>query len=325
MDFKKVTIKRPSDKVISRMRNGHKVRMMKGEGLDIMMKPKSVITMAKKFATGKGVQMALDPEELMANKGIQGEGIFGKKFDSALKKIGIKKAAYTVASAAKPFVQSGISAVADMAKTAGVPAGFIDSAESLAQRYVDDPKSLQNKKGLRELKNVGISALQEGANMIAAEQGIPPSEVPNFKEYEKIAQSLRPGKSSSGPRESVANMGANAIADALRAKYSGDAYPGPGPRPMGNGLYASGSGIFKKVGHIATKGVLGMGMDMPNYHTMPVSQKGCGLGMGMKPAEKYSSLGARGALMGGRIQALTPQPYSENYQFRATLGPMLSR
>jgi hypothetical protein len=51
MDFKKVSIKRPSDKVISRMRNGHKVRMMKGEGLDIMMKPKSIVTMAKKFAT----------------------------------------------------------------------------------------------------------------------------------------------------------------------------------------------------------------------------------------------------------------------------------
>jgi hypothetical protein len=323
MDFKKVSIKRPSDKVISRMRNGHKVRMMKGEGLDIMMKPKSIVTMAKKFATGKGVQIALDPEELMANRGIQGEGIFGKKFDSVLKKVGIKKAAYTVASAAKPFVQAGISTVADMAKASGVPANLIDGAESLAQRYIDDPASLQNKKGLRELKNVGLDALQEGANMYAEQQGIPRSEVPNFKEFEKLAQSVRPGKSSSSSsRESAANMGADAIAKALRERYAA--------RPMGNGLYASGSGVFQKIGNVATKGVLGMGMDLTNYNTMPVSQKGYGLGMGMKfsprrIAEKYSSLGARGALMGGNIQALTPQPYAENYQFRATLGPMIGR
>lgn len=285
MDFKKVSVKRPSDKVVSRMRNGHSVRMMKGEGLDIMMKPQKIVAMAKKFAMGKGVQLALDPEELMANKGIEGSGIFGKKVDKFLKKTGLKKAAYTIGSAAKPFVQEGIAAATQLAAAAGVPPSVVSKISNLSQQYIDDPKSLQGKKGLRALKNAGLDIAQEGADALGKQMGIA---APNVRQTVK---DFRSGSAPSGPaltRESVANMGADALAKALaerRAKREAS----------GQGLYASSYG------------------------------RGMTMGMGMKGAEKFSSLGARGSLMGGNIQALTPQPYSENYQFRATLGNMISR
>ena len=276
MDFMKVKIKRPSDKVISRMRNGHMVRMMKGEGLEIMMKPMKAMSMEKKHSKGKGVQMALDPEELMANRGIEGEGIFGKKVDKLLKKTGLKKAAYTIGAAAKPFVQEGIAAATQLAAAAGVPPSVVSKISNLSQQYIDDPKSLQGKKGLRALKNAGLDIAQEGADALGKEMGIA---APNVRQTIKDVRSGSAGPAIS--REDIANMGANALADRIRARYP----------PTGQGLYASGRGI----------------------------------GMGMRGAEKYSSLGARGGLMGGNLQALSSQPYAENYQFRATLGPMLSR
>lgn len=286
MDFKKVTIKRPSDKVVSRMRNGHSVRMMKGEGLDIMMKPQKIVAMAKKFAMGKGVQLALDPEELMANKGIEGEGIFGKKVDKLLKKTGLKKAAYTIGSAAKPFVQEGIAAATQLAAAAGVPPSVVSKISNLSQQYIDDPKSLQGKKGIRALKKAGLDIAQEGADALGKQMGI---DAPDVRQTIKDVRS-----GSAGPalkREDYANMGADALAKALTDRAARRA-------AAGQGLYASGRGLYAS---------------------------GRGLGMGMKSAERFSSLGARGSLMGGNIQALTPQPYAENYQFRATLGNMISR
>lgn len=270
------------------MRNGHSVRMMKGEGLDIMMKPSKIVKMAKKFAMGKGVQMALDTEELMANKGIEGSGIFGKKVDKALKKVGLKKAAYTIGSAAKPFIQEGIAAATQLAAAAGVPPSVVSKISNLSQQYIDDPKSLQGKKGLRALKNAGLDIAQEGADYLGKEMGIA---APNVRQTVK---DFRSGSAPSAPmtRESYANMGADALAKALTDRAARRA--AAAPAPMGQGLYASSYG------------------------------RGLTMGMGMR-AEKYSSLGARGGLMGGNIQALSSQPYAENYQFRATLGHMLNR
>jgi hypothetical protein len=290
-DMKRVSIKRPSDRIISRMRNGHQVRMMKGEGLDIMMKPSKIIKMAKKFMTGKGVQMSLDSDELSANKGIEGSGIFGKKFDKALSKTpGLKKAAYAVGSAAKPLVKQGIKAAEAMAITYGVPPSIAKKIGDTADQYIEDPSSLQGKKGLRELKKRGISLGQEVADMGTSQMGMDKIDVADIV---KTATAKRvPGAPKTDFREAAINMAGQSLADKLRARFS--------EAPVaGQGLYA-GRG-------------LGMGARIASMSRRSMS------------APERSVMG-RGALIGGEISpALRSQPYASNYQFGVTLGPFLRR
>lgn len=307
MEMKRVSIKRPSERVISRMRNGHSVRMMKGEGLDIMMKPAKIVKMAKKFMTGKGIQISLDPEEVSANKEIEGCGIFGKKADKAFKKAGIKKAVYAVGSVAKPFVQEGIKAAESMAIAYGVPPSIASKIGDTATQYVEDPKSLQGKKGLRELKKRGISLGQEVADMGTSEMGMDRIDVGD------IVKKATAKKDPNAPsfKQQAITQGATSLAEKLAARFA---------EPSGQGLYAGrgiGLGMMARARKDAmrsmTAPVMGMGLGMAGYGLRS------GLGRAAKFAER--SVMGRNALIGGGISpALMSQPYSENYQFRATLG-----
>ena len=99
--FHQIKIKHVSDKVKSRLRNGHAVRITptEGEGLNLIVHSHRLNHMTRCMKGGKGAQIALHPEEIEANKSIEGEGIFGKKADNFLKKHGVKKLAYAVGSA----------------------------------------------------------------------------------------------------------------------------------------------------------------------------------------------------------------------------------
>jgi hypothetical protein len=298
MDFKRVSIKRPSDRIISRLRNGHQVRMMKGEGLDIMLKPAKLIKMAKKFMTGKGIQISLDPEEVSANRQIEGEGIFGKKFDKTLKKAGIKKAVYAIGSAAKPLVQQGIQAAEQMAIAYGVPPSIASKIGDTATQYVDDPKSLQGKKGLQELKKRGLSLGQELADMGTAEMGMDSIDVADL--VKKATAKKDPNAPKTDYKTMGASMVANSLADRLRERFSEPS--------TGQGLYAG----------------RGLGMGFRRSETAIAPMAGMGLFGRARRAER--SIMGRGALIGGEISpALMSQPYAANYQFGATLGPYLRR
>ena len=139
--MERFSFKRPSEKVISRLRNGHAVRLMKGEGLDMFLKPQKRMAMMKKFAMGKGVQLSLDPEEIMESRGIEGSGIFGKKADKALKKVGIKKAVYKVGAALKPLADTAIKSAEAAAISYGVPPSIASKIGDTATQYLADPKS----------------------------------------------------------------------------------------------------------------------------------------------------------------------------------------
>ena len=327
MDFKRVSIKRPSDRIISRMRNGHAVRMMKGEGLDIMMKPAKIIKMAKKFMTGKGIQISLDPEEVSANKDIEGCGIFGKKFDKTLKKAGIKKAVYAIGSAAKPLVQQGIQAAEQMAIAYGVPPSIASKIGDTATQYVDDPKSLQGKKGLQELKKRGLSLGQELADMGTSEMGMDSIDVADM--VKKATAKKDPNAPSMRQQaQSFKQQGVTSLAEKLAARFA---------ESSGQGLYAGrgiGLGMFSRIrkevraaaaapmrsitAPMRSMTVPPMGMGMSGYGMRT------GLGRAARLAER--SIMGRGALIGGEISpALMSQPYGANYQFGVTLGPFINK
>lgn len=92
-----------SPKQLSRLRNGHKVRVkqtMSGSGVNLLIDPAKFDAASKSFLKGSAYQMQLSPDEIMANRTavqegqIEGQGIFAggkltaKKLGKALQKAG---------------------------------------------------------------------------------------------------------------------------------------------------------------------------------------------------------------------------------------------
>ena len=79
-----------SAKQLSKLRNGHKVRISKpsveGEGLVLLVHAERFNPISRSFNHGKGIELALSPEEIQANK-MEGGSLFGKKFDHVAKAV----------------------------------------------------------------------------------------------------------------------------------------------------------------------------------------------------------------------------------------------
>lgn len=187
-ELKKIGIGGLSAKQLSRLRNGHKVRVGMGLG-QLVVHPSKYDAMDRTFKKGKNMTISLSPEELMANREIGGEGIFGPGFDNFLKKIGIKKQVYALGDKIKGPVKKAINAFVDKAPAALGAAGaalatavgqpqlapaaiaagkFIgEKARKYTKKhltgkkgYLDDPESYQkNPKKLGDFRGVGMSGM----------------------------------------------------------------------------------------------------------------------------------------------------------------------
>lgn len=100
-----------SPKQLSRLRNGHAVRVKKGCGFNLLVDPSKFDAINRSFTRGSAYQLTLSPDELMANKQavqngeVEGMGIYtggriniGKAFKDFGKKAerGLKKAGRTI-------------------------------------------------------------------------------------------------------------------------------------------------------------------------------------------------------------------------------------
>jgi len=165
-----------SPKQLSKLRNGHSVRIKQGTGFNLIVHPENYHLVSRAFAKNKGIEIKLSPEEIESNRGVSpeehsalkeaqpemaGEGIFGKKFDRFLKKTGIKKIAYKVGDVLKPLAKKGI----DMGIKAGSTALSEYAPElapaiseagnklsGLSSDYMDHPGKYQGKGFKRGLK-----------------------------------------------------------------------------------------------------------------------------------------------------------------------------
>lgn len=115
-----------SPKQLSRLRNGHRVRVkpsLSGSGFNLLVEPSKFDSMSRSFSKGSAHQIQLSPDELMANKQavmegqIEGQGIYTggkikmpstKSIEKAVKSAG-KKATKEVKKAA---VKTGDAVVA---------------------------------------------------------------------------------------------------------------------------------------------------------------------------------------------------------------------
>lgn len=107
-----------SPKQLSRLRNGHKVRVkppMEGKGVDVIVDPANFSLLTRSFTRNKGAEIILSPKEILANQSaapeMKGDGIFGRRFDRFVEKKLGKKAArelYKSADAYLPLAQAGL-------------------------------------------------------------------------------------------------------------------------------------------------------------------------------------------------------------------------
>ena len=122
MDFQKVRFS-ASPKQLSRLRNGHKVRIkapISGKGCySCYISAGKFSNVNRQIGRGKGVELVLSPDEILANQqargGMEGEGIFddiGKAFKTTGKIL--KPYAKQVAKSALPVLKQGAESLIDM-------------------------------------------------------------------------------------------------------------------------------------------------------------------------------------------------------------------
>jgi hypothetical protein len=150
-----------SPKQLSKLRNGHKVRVkpaVEGMGFSsLIVSPGKFDIITRAFGRGKGSEIQLSAPEILENQeaapSLEGSGIFGKAGDKVMKKLGIKKIAYKVGDMVKPLVKKalgyGIEAIVD-AIVASQPEfapfriGAIAVAKNLEEDFLDKPGKYQD-------------------------------------------------------------------------------------------------------------------------------------------------------------------------------------
>lgn len=157
---------------IRKLRKGEKVRVKKGCGFNLLVRPETLGRVSKTFVNNKGFELALMQDEIDANTSVspeqhaqlqrvnpEGQGIFGKKFDKFMNKTLGKETygkIYKGADALKPAVKAAVKAGLTAAGTAATPvvaayapmlAPFIPAATAgasmIADDYIDDPDKYQ--------------------------------------------------------------------------------------------------------------------------------------------------------------------------------------
>lgn len=285
-----------SNKQLSKLRNGHKVRVkppMEGEGICMVVNPDNYSILTRTFSKGKGGEIALGADEIMANRNlspedhqkmasamgmVSGSGIFGKKFDRALSNLigkNARKEIYKRLEEYKPLVKGGITTGLTAGATALGTANpalipylpmAVGGLSSLAYDYLDRPSYYQ-----------GDSA-KKGAKRYANDKAL---EILNEELGTNMGYLDRAGVESA--------MLNKLEAETARAREE--------RRMAGYGLYASGSGL---------------GLGMCGGRVRPMSRTGGNVG-----------------LNGGNVRQLPPalqsQPYGANFQFQHFLPPQYQK
>jgi hypothetical protein len=147
--MEKLEIKPPSARVISKMRNGHKVRVCKGSGFDILLSPNTYSQISKSFGKGKGANLQMTAEEIMANKEMEGGALF-KDIKRGFKKLGRE-----LSKAAKPVIEK----VAPVAEKVSAEAAPI--LKKVGKKLLEEAKD----KGIPIAKQLAKEVVKKGVQL----------------------------------------------------------------------------------------------------------------------------------------------------------------
>jgi len=332
-----------SPRQLSRLRNGHKVRIRKGTGFNLVVNPNTYNTVSRSFKKDKGIEVALSPEEIEMNREqapqMEGQGIFGKKFDKLLKKAGIKKIAYKAGDALKPMIKEGIDAglmaLGPEAAIAGAPLKeMLYGAMDKPSDYGLGGSKADKQKALRSLgKSYGNMA-----NQYATEQlGFDPRQA--YGDYRSMTANpyAQQGSMMSGLRDTARQGAMDYLSqmDGSNTGYMGRAGYGSADANAGSDFWANlaSQRKYSTPGQYAGNGLL---QDMNRGFRTGVHQtrKFVGAGLIQDITKGYHSgmRKTRNILGSGMLspdgyypQALTPQPFSANFHMQNMLPPQYRR
>lgn len=321
MEFQKIGIEVPSARVLGKLRKGKAVRIMKGEGMKIMVGSSKMKPVTKAFAKGKAYTMRLSPEEIKANmeSEMEGTGIFDflnpvvQPLGSAILSAGSKEAKKQIGKAIgtyAPILGStlGSAALSGLALAAGQP------------ELVPVAAAMGEKLGKAGGKALGKVAEKESSKQIDKYTGKAKSRLMSATTTRKasVAPPSRTSVSQGEKAVSASPMGAANVEDLLarlsmadleellqKRRQAAGPYDYSGGRqvlspyadPVGYGLYAGGSGLYAQN--------RGSGMIRNNVRRMD------------------SGIGGGGSLL-ATPQAVQSQPFTANFQFGRTMPPALA-
>ncbi len=240
-----------SMKQLQKLRNGHPTRVspaVEGEGFNLIIHPDRYNHILKTFSKGKGSVISLSPEELQANRQVQGSGIF-----SSLKKAGkaVMKSPITKAVMKSPVAKA-------LAKKA-VDYGVKTASES---GYV--PPELAGMLGAEVNKAIGsgvLSSLKKAVKSIAKSpitKAIIKSPVAKSLAKQAVDYGVKTAKSSGYVPAGLADM----AGDYAKGQIGSGIYAGASG---GQGLYAGAS----RGGGVSGRGSL---LNVNNSHLPPAMQ-----------------------------------------------------
>lgn len=105
-----------SPKQLSKLRNGHPVRIRKGTGFNVIVHPGTYNLVQKAFAKSKGIQVQLTPEEIQMNRSLSPEqhqaymkqGMAGQGIFDTMKSVGKEALKTLVKEAAPGLIKKGL-------------------------------------------------------------------------------------------------------------------------------------------------------------------------------------------------------------------------
>ncbi len=302
-----------SPKQMSKLRNGHKVRIKKpaiaGSGINLLVSPENFSLVNKAFTRNKGSEIILSPQEILANReqapSMEGQGIFGKKFDVKAEQIlgrRKKKDLYQYARdvlnpLAKATITAGLAAGAtslSAANPALVPylATAVPAASYLAYDYLDRPSSYQSNAGgpkSRQAKTLaGKYAEQQVLNQVNSQLG---TNMGNLSRA-GIGQAIEDKASQQLTKSAL--QAQQALLSRISQGYETGSSLSPQEKQLLKGTpyeYMIGSGLYA----------------------------GKGLAAGSSKRTGGAIVGNNGGFVKKMPQALQSQPLSQNFQFRYTL------
>jgi len=202
--MEEINISKLSPKVLSRLAKNLPIRIKKGDDVKLVVDTKEAKRILRNFIKGKGVTKAFNDKEIEDNATIGGKGIFGKRFDNFLKRLGkkagfnVKKAVYAVGDVIKPYakqaIKSGLDAAAAVADpflgNFGVASTLADGISKKADQFLDKPSDFGMGSGLY----AGAGLYATGRGFYSPEGTYHPNNVlthrHNFNKHRDIENSI---------------------------------------------------------------------------------------------------------------------------------------
>jgi len=329
MEFQTIGIEVPSSRVLGKLRKGKAVRIMKGEGMKVMVGSSKMKPITKAFSKGKAYTMRLSPEEIKANmeSKMEGSGVFDflnpvvQPLGSAILSAGSKAAKKQIGKAIgtyAPILGStlGSAALSGLALAAGQPE-LVPVAAAMGEKL--------GKAGGRALGKV---AEKESNKQIDKYTGKAKSRLMSATTTRRasVAPPSRTSVSQGERAVSASPMGAANVEDYLSRLSTADLEELLQQRRQAQGPYdySGGRRVLSPYADPVGAGLFaGGGLYASGGRGLYAQNRGSGVMIRNNVRRMESGVGGGGSLL-ATPQAVQSQPFTANFQFGRTMPPALA-